>query len=282
MLATTISDVAEWLLCLAALRSDSRCASPSFYRPYHFATLAAEMRLNRKTYTLPRELENYATRMHLWQAIERPPPRKIQESDSAGSFIPLTSLRDAREVDRTATELSEIVDQQSGGETSTHGVYTALAELLNNCFDHSEIKDGHFGLVCAQAWPRGRLAQVAIVDTGAGIRRTLSENANLKDRLASENACEMATQYAISGKLGRGHSGYGLTLARDILRGNSGRLIVFSGFEAFYSGPDRVIRQRLRHAWQGTAIIFEWRTDKDLSALAVYDGWPAIDGIEEE
>jgi len=277
LVPTSLSDVENWLRCLAALRADSSCPSPSFYRPYHFAMLAAEMRLNRGSFKLPIDIQKYATRMHLWQAIERTPPTSVGEWNPSGKFIPLTALRDAGEVDRIATELSEIVDYQSGGETSLRGVYSALAELLNNCFDHSESADGHFGLVCAQAWPRGRMAQVAIVDSGAGIRRTLSANASLRRRLASENACELATQYAISGKLGNGHSGYGLTLARDILRGNSGRLIVLSGFEAFYSGPNQVLSQRLMHAWPGTVIIFEWRTDKDLSARAVYDGWPEIE-----
>jgi signal transduction histidine kinase len=177
-------------------------------------------------------------------------------------------------VDETAVDLARIVEHQSGGQSSVESVEVALTELLNNCFDHSEQEGDNFGLTCAQAWPRGSLAQVAIVDTGVGIRQTLGANRALSERLASENACQLATEYGVSGKLGKGHSGFGLTLANDILRQNGGRLAVVSGYELYFSGPNERRSVRLVHPWRGTVVIFEWRTDRDLSSRAVYANWP--------
>src|SRR3546814_2403799 len=84
--------------------------------------------------------------------------------------------------------------------------------------DLARTDDGLHGFVCAQTWYRDSRAQVAIADSGIGIRSSLTESLDLAKRLAKQNACELATEYGISSKLGRGHAGYGLTLARDLAR----------------------------------------------------------------
>ena len=62
-------------------------------------------------------------------------------------------------------------------------------------------------MLCAQVWAGGRKAQIALVDTGIGIRTSLGLNATYTQRLSSENACEMATEYGVTGKPGKGHAG---------------------------------------------------------------------------
>jgi anti-sigma regulatory factor (Ser/Thr protein kinase) len=271
---TTRQSVEDWILALAELRSNDRCNGPSFLRPFHIATLAAEMRVRGQPVEIPPKMVAYAARMHLWQAVGATSPKEVRENSPAGHFLPLRPLRNQDDVDETAVDLARIVEHQSGGQSSVESVEVALTELLNNCFDHSEQEGDNFGLTCAQAWPRGSLAQVAIVDTGVGIRQTLGANRALSERLASENACQLATEYGVSGKLGKGHSGFGLTLANDILRQNGGRLAVVSGYELYFSGPNERRSVRLVHPWRGTVVIFEWRTDRDLSSRAVYANWP--------
>src|SRR3546814_14560916 len=99
-----------------------------------------------------------------------------------------------------------------------------LAELLGNCHHHARTDDGLHGLACAQTWYRDSRAQVAIADSGIGIRSSLTESLDLAKRLAKQNACELATEYGISSKLGWGHAGYGLTLARDLAQQTTGSM----------------------------------------------------------
>src|SRR3546814_14318315 len=91
--------------------------------------------------------------------------------------------------------------------------------------DLARTDDGLHGFVCAQTWYRDSRAQVAIADSGIGIRSSLTESLDLAKRLAKQNACELATEYGISSKLGRGHAGYGLTLARDLAQQTPGSML---------------------------------------------------------
>src|SRR3546814_10636062 len=74
-----------------------------------------------------------------------------------------------------------------------------LSELSENCYAHARIKDDLHGLVCAQAWQRGGRAQIAIADSGVGLRASLAENATPADMVFGSNAAEVATRYGVSG-----------------------------------------------------------------------------------
>jgi len=162
-------------------------------------------------------------------------------------------------------------------------LFVALTEILGNCFAHAAVTPNCKGMTCAQTWPRGNLVQIAVVDPGIGIRASLSENDRLKPRLSKENACELATELNVTGKPNAGHSGYGLTVAKELMAHNGGNFVLMSGTEAYRRQADREIRRDLPGAsWHGTIVVLEWRTDRPLDIGAVYESWPLPEGMTYE
>jgi hypothetical protein len=156
-----------------------------------------------------------------------------------------------------------------------------LIEILGNCFFHSSSGSGIYGLACAQSWPAASLAQVAVVDGGIGIRTSLGNNPALAGRLAAENALDLATEYGVTGKPEGKHSGYGLTLARQLMEKHDGHFLLISGREAVHTDGRTVKREDLQSPWQGTIVILEWPIDRALDIGTVYKSWPASDDKDE-
>lgn len=281
-LTTVDGDVDAWLGALAELRQTGSCYSPNFWKPFHFVTLAlAAKRWGLPNLGLPDEFRSYAARMELWEAAGMDPPYQVNKYSARGRFLPVQALTDPARVDESANCLTEIMTAGCSDE-SRSSLQITLAELLNNCYDHAEPQTALFGLACAQSWPRGGLAQIAIADAGVGIRDTLGQNNALLGRLHRENACALATEYGVTGKPNRHHSGYGLTLARQVLENNGGRLTVVSGTEAASCGRDGLYAKSDIQTWIGTLVILEWCIEHPLDVDAVYKSWPLPEGITDD
>ena len=105
----------------------------------------------------------------------------------------------------------------------THGaLYKAVAysfrEIIRNVAEHSESES--FGY-CAQYWPSKEMVEIALVDTGIGLKRSLENNPHLT--VASDrDAIKFALDPGVSGKVYEGipidedddlqNSGFGLYL----------------------------------------------------------------------
>ncbi len=126
------------------------------------------------------------------------------------------------------------------------------------------------------------MAQIAICDSGIGIRVSLSDNVEYLVELAKRNACEYATEYSITSKPGRGHSGYGLTLARDLMEQGKNTIFVVSHDEYFYSSGGKSGKGQMPLALEGTLVILEWDTRVPLDLRQVYDAWPLPEGMSDD
>ena len=285
MRETRLSDITGWLQTLEAFRNTGACAAPGFLMPYHFVTLGLMLKEVRAGQLgLPPEIEGYAARMKLWDAIGLESPVKVSGGPRGTHFHALTPLVDLNKVGDVAIDLSNLVTSHVGkpcNEETASSLYTTLTELLGNCYHHARMEDDLHGLVCAQTWYQGRRAQFAIGDSGIGIRASLSENADLKKRLDSGNACSLALRLGISSKLGNKHSGYGLTVAKDLaLQTPGSSLIVLShGEAAVAKGGARAVTEytKLKHGIAGTLVVFEWDMKTPLDIKGVYAGWPKVE-----
>jgi anti-sigma regulatory factor (Ser/Thr protein kinase) len=158
-----------------------------------------------------------------------------------------------------------------------------MAELLGNCIAHSsKNNDEPFGLVCGQAWPNGNLAQIAIADTGLGIRDSLAGNLELGEQLASQNACELACVYGVTGKPNGNHSGYGLAITQRLAAQKNGVLTVVSGNELYRVDGKNETSREIDSLWNGTLIIFEWNLNVPLDIDSVYASLPRPATMKEE
>lgn len=256
---------------------------PSFWKPFHVCLLTMAMleRAKSKNFNpssfringLGEDETRYLSRMHLWQCLDADPPIKVSERDSTGRFMPLMRLTDRDVIPKLSSKLDIMMQNSPTG--STDGEKTMLDELLDNCFAHSEVDDGMYGLVCAQHWPKKNKSQISILDRGIGIRGSLLKSEEHVQILKTRNSCEYATEYQVSSKLGRGHAGYGLTLARGLIQNNGGLFFLASGGEYYFSKGGHAESGSLKTPFQGTLIVLEWNTLVSLDSSVVYDSWPS-------
>lgn len=281
--STTHFAVSSWLNQLRRLRAEQRCRCPSFLRPHHIVALAWSLYRDRAIeLTLPAQVTPYAARMRVWSAIDLPAPVGVVEHEPRGRFVPLVRLDDHDCVFDTATQLAEITRTYGADDLTFDAVRVSMAEIMENCFAHARIPGPLTGLACAQSWPQGGLAQIAIADGGIGIRASLMENAELGPLLAEGNSCEIATRFGVTSKPGQGHAGYGLALTRQLLEHAGGRLIVVSGTEWMQAFGRRCTTGELEQPWEGTLAVLEWRTDRPLRLKEVYDTWPQMTGFGDD
>jgi anti-sigma regulatory factor (Ser/Thr protein kinase) len=268
-----------WMGQIAKGAAGEQFEGPNFMKPYHFAVLAnAAYRMGASKLAIPQKLEQYAARMRLWQAIGLECPQTVVERNPGGRFFPLAPITSENSAEDAADGIRDVFEMCGTTDQATlRAIGIMLSEILGNCFFHSEMSDNICGLACAQSWPATNLAQVAVADTGLGIRATLGRNPAYADRLRVENANALATELGVTGKPEGRHSGYGLAVARQLMQNHGGSLIVLSGDEAFRATGQTVRVRKLLHSWQGTIVIMEWRTDRPLDVSAVYAAWPHTD-----
>lgn len=181
------------------------------------------------------------------------------------TIVPVSSLRDqARNeikevgdvIEEYSKKLSTILLQQADDSLLEMLTY-AFRELIRNIVEHSKSDTLAF---CAQFRTKAKQAEIAILDTGIGIRSALSNNPYLKINEDHE-ALNLALMPGISGKTFKGikkdpydfwqNSGYGL-FAVSRLCGHGGKFTICSGDTALALKPDK--KEYHQTTFQGTAL----------------------------
>ena len=282
MLVTSSNDIENWLRELVCLSNSNACQTPRFIKPFHLATLTHALRRNPvMALSLPDKIGDYADTMMLWDALELESPFG-PKNRKPGRYYPLRLLNDEHAIEDVAEELAKLFSEVCFDERTVDAVQLMLRELIGNCYAHSDVEDGLFGVICAQVWGSGRKAQITLADSGVGIRNSLRQNALLLDRLAHANSCELATEYGVTSKPGKGHSGYGLAVARKLLEQNNGCLYVRSGYEAYALSANRSESFTTPLRWDGTLLVIEWDLDTKMDIGLVYDSFPLPEGMNDD
>lgn len=281
---TSPNDLHVWLhnLNVAFETGELRC--PRFLKPFHLVTLALMMKRHQAwDLELPEDIHHYAVRMNVWEAAGIQPPYDVSRHETQNRFIPVEPLQDKSNCDQISRKLSKLI-QATGQNQITYDplrLYEPIFELVSNTYAHAAIHEALYGLVCAQSWPKGNLVQIAFADIGIGIRESLTANVDLESQLAQQNACALACQYGITSKPSH-HSGYGLSLANELMKNHAGNLQVYSVDELYSSGVIDAQETLPFPYWQGTLIVLEWPLDQALDVLKVYNQWPISSGFERE
>lgn len=281
---TSPNDIEQWLINLQVAFETGELECPYFLKPYHLVTLALMMK-NHNTHELelPDNILDYAIRMNLWRAAGIQAPYHVNRLPAQNRFIPVQPLEDQSNCDAISKRLSKLIQSNRPhiGDVPDLSLYEPIYELVSNTYAHAAIKEGLFGLVCAQTWPKGNLVQVAFADTGIGIRASLQQNHSLCNQLTINNACQLACQYGITSKPNH-HSGYGLSLAKELMSNHQGHICVISGNERYFSHKKDNARTFQRSLWHGTLIVLEWPISQSLDVLQVYNDWPMSQGFSGE
>lgn len=198
--------------------------------------------------------------------------REIGCADGDDRSIPYT-IRSVREIvskvtanlrlpqaiiELEAERLARILAQQKYGNLVDALSY-AIREMIRNVYEHSESEDIEY---CAQYWPEYNQVEIAIADTGIGLRRSLALNPRLRTD-SDSGAIQQALMPAISGKgCGEGrrdihdpwrNAGFGLYMISRICR-SGGELLVCSGDHAIRLSDGGKEHISLGHQCEGTVI----------------------------
>jgi hypothetical protein len=258
------------------------CSKVSYVEP--FGMLLAAIELNRLRGRFPgstltvihHQHLSYAAHMGLFKAFGVPYGKAPGQARGNESYLPVTIIKRAElessaaqsgvevqdEVERQSRALSEILARSNDGDLVDTLTYS-LRELMRNVIEHAHAPEL---AVCAQYWPTKERVEVAILDSGIGLRRSLANNPHI-DASDDKKAINYALMPAVSGKAFKGarkrpkgvwaNSGFGLYMTNRIAR-NGGTFFVASG----QTGMLLTERNKRYYecAFDGTAIRMVIRT----------------------
>lgn len=192
------------------------------------------------------------------------------QREAADSYEPVGNI-----IERRSLDLAKMLTQKEAGELVDTLTYS-LREVMRNVVEHSGSDVLEF---CAQYWPSKKKIEIAVLDSGMGIRASLSNNPHLKLQ-SDRDAVHVALMPAISGKMFKGvkkrsndvwqNSGFGLYMTNRIAR-NGGSFFLCSGKSGLLL--DGRTKKDVPTNFSGTAlrmVIHTERIDDLASSLKKY------------
>jgi len=170
--------------------------------------------------------KHYLTRMGLFDFLGIPPDMEIEQHEQAGRFVPLTQIKTSDELTEFLQELQPLLHLQP---EDVEPIRYSISELVRNVLEHSASEEG--AIVCAQYFPNKKMIRIGIVDTGLGIRRTISDSYAVQDDLS---ALRLALTPGITGTTNRPggseqNAGAGLFFIKTIAYVNRDPFVIYSG-----------------------------------------------------
>lgn len=250
-------------------------SSQSFYSPFAMLFLGAKIRyMASKNPQLRIDYKNYydktyAGHMGFFDLLGIEFGKRIGQAYGSENYIPITQVRrsdlyqskadEFHEVgdliQRHADRLAEVLVHDIGDNRNIFDTLAySLRELIRNVFEHSNSDEVFY---CAQYWPRSNKVEIALLDYGIGVRKSLSQNPNFNFKTDKE-AIEYCLLPGVSGKthLPRHseiwhNSGYGLYMINRLAR-NGGNFVIVSGFDAI--GLSKKTKYNFKTSFHGTAL----------------------------
>lgn len=220
--------------------------------PFTMTLLASELKRFRASRQQTRfRSENhqgntYPAHMGFFQAFGLDHGNRPGEAPGNANYLPLTHLNveairtqaaEAYEhvgetLDRESGRLARVLTREEDGAIVDTLTYS-LREILRNVVEHSNSEQLAY---CSQYWPTRHRVEIVVLDTGMGIRASLSANPHLPID-SDRSAAQLALLPSISGKMFRGvrrrandywqNSGYGLYMTSRLCR-NGGDFFIAS------------------------------------------------------
>jgi hypothetical protein len=227
----------------------------------------------------------YAAHMGFFQAFGADFGRLPGAASGGRSYIPLTYFEISAlqrraaaaghdvgdEVEAQSKRLAETLCTCDDGDVFDTLAYS-IREIMRNVAEHAQTEDLS---ICAQYWPTKGRAEVAILDRGIGLRKSLSNNP-LIDTSTNKQAINFALMPAVSGKVFRGsrssrdrgpwaNSGFGLYMTSRICR-NGGNFFIASGDTGMLLTTGKGGKRYVDTCLSGTAVRLSIQT-KNLASL---------------
>lgn len=244
--------------------------------PFTMAYVANELRRFRNSKPQSRfsasdhENKTYAAHMGFFKAFGLNFGNEPGEASGSNTYLPLTILNVA-DLDAEASgalshignliedkseKIAKMLTRQDSGDLVDTLTF-AIREIFRNVVEHSESEVIEY---CAQYWPTKNLVEVAVLDTGTGIKKGLSSNPYLTIN-DERDALHLALLPGVSGKMYKGvkkrkhdewqNSGFGLYMTSRICR-NGGSFFIASNDKSIFL--DNQNKTDMECNYKGTAL----------------------------
>ncbi|WP_022958929.1 hypothetical protein [Spongiibacter tropicus] len=224
--------------------------------------------------------KEYAANMAFFRAFGLKHGREPNCVDGNDRFVPFTILRvqtivdEATEewkneqdiIEKRAEHLSKILSQSQTGNL-VDALTFSIREIMRNVYEHSKSKSIEY---CAQYWPSYEKVEIAIGDSGIGLRESLQDNPYIQVSNDSD-AIQQALMPAISSKNYEGaiidtndpwhNSGFGLYMINRICR-LGGNFLICSGDHAIKLDENGKEHIDLGHRCKGVVVRMVLNTSR--------------------
>lgn len=261
-----------------------------FIRPFIMLLLASNFRLHLRKHpksvnqAINFQSHTYLAHMGFFQDFGLDFGNEPGEASGNDRYLPITVIKIAElekeaagnfelvqeTIERQSKKLAEILIQNKNKEILDTLTFS-IREILRNSVEHSKSETIE---ICAQFWPTQKTVEIAILDTGIGIAKTLKENPRIKfesDREAINLSLMPGISRISSSKSQKNsnhwaNSGFGLYMT-STLCGRGGDYLIFSGSAGLKLKDGK--RTEYQSNFPGTALRMKLKTDNIKSYTAL-------------
>ncbi|OIN95023.1 MAG: hypothetical protein AUJ48_04055 [Deltaproteobacteria bacterium CG1_02_45_11] len=228
------------------------------------------------------EDHSYAAHMGFYKAFGLQHGKEPGEATGSSTYIPLTILK-VEDIKKEAAlggehvgdvlegkskQIAQMLVQQAKGNLVDTLTFS-IREIMRNVVEHSESDIIEY---CAQYWPTKNLVEVAVLDTGNGIRKGIETNPYLEIE-SERDALHLSLLPGVSGKMYKGvkerkhdewqNSGFGLYMTSRICRNGGSFFIVSNDSSVLLTSNGK---RDIECDYKGTAL----RLQIDTSSITDY------------
>lgn len=219
--------------------------------------------------------KHYLERMGLFKLLKIKSNIKINEHEPSGRFIQLVQIKDKNTLTNFIEDMIPLLHLKP---EQVKPIRYMMSELTRNVFEHSESKIG--AILCAQYYKKSNTIRLGIVDTGVGIKSTISAAYSTKNDL---EAILLALTPGVTGTTRRiggteQNMGAGLFFIKSIAKVNRDFFVIYSGESIYkllktshkqkvnlYSDParDKHSSDKDYPYWNGTVVGIDINLDNN-------------------
>ena len=175
--------------------------------------------------------------------------------DLVEPIVPCLHFRSEADIERLSGEMYLKFDSTLSGYSSlSDGCYEIFIESTLNVLHHAE-SNGGFVLAQKYTYDSGPAIEIAVADSGIGIRNSLNKNSELAGIDSDGSAIRKAMEEGVT-SAGHSHRGYGLAhLTHNVQLEQSRRMVIRSGNGIItFSGDGEIREEDTAVEYRGTVV----------------------------
>ncbi|MFQ3657317.1 MAG: hypothetical protein SNJ54_00060 [Anaerolineae bacterium] len=195
------------------------------------------------------DIESYAAHMGFFDACGMNVEKPYGDARGGQTYLPMTRVKDpgllhGSDIEKLSLSLAQQLTQQQDGALVKTLQYS-FTEIIRNVAEHAQSPDYWY---CAQYWPSRGEAEIALIDSGRGLRASLRNNPIIREQVVDDRAAvKFALMPGISGAMWQGkpqraddvwqNSGFGLYMNYRICA-EGGNFFIASGDTGLFCEKD--------------------------------------------